>query len=159
MCLAHPAGVEPTAYRLGGGRSILLSYGCISSSWQIPSMEQRVVYHGLLLFSTLAAHSPPAPNFFRRFHYRNKEWHLYRNNIPARSKEKNRLSYKALILSLFRIAPLVPLPTTRFLSPFSFSNSISSFPHNLHCYCKISALLLGIFSTKKFFYIFTYKTG
>ena len=26
--LAHPAGFEPTACRLGGGRSILLSYGC-----------------------------------------------------------------------------------------------------------------------------------
>ena len=25
---AHPAGFEPTACRLGGGRSILLSYGC-----------------------------------------------------------------------------------------------------------------------------------
>ena len=28
--LARPAGVEPTAYRLGGGRSILLSYERIS---------------------------------------------------------------------------------------------------------------------------------
>lgn len=28
-CLAHPAGFEPTACRLGGGRSILLSYGCM----------------------------------------------------------------------------------------------------------------------------------
>ena len=27
--LAHPAGFEPTACRLGGGRSILLSYGCM----------------------------------------------------------------------------------------------------------------------------------
>ena len=27
--LAHPARFELTAYRLGGGRSILLSYGCI----------------------------------------------------------------------------------------------------------------------------------
>ena len=26
--VAHPAGFEPTACRLGGGRSILLSYGC-----------------------------------------------------------------------------------------------------------------------------------
>ena len=26
---AHPAGFEPTACRLGGGRSILLSYGCM----------------------------------------------------------------------------------------------------------------------------------
>ena len=28
---AHPAGFEPTACRLGGGRSILLSYGCIEA--------------------------------------------------------------------------------------------------------------------------------
>ena len=28
--VARPAGVEPTAYRLGGGRSILLSYGRIT---------------------------------------------------------------------------------------------------------------------------------
>lgn len=27
VLLAFPAGVEPTAFRLGGGRSILLSYG------------------------------------------------------------------------------------------------------------------------------------
>ena len=27
--VAHPAGFEPTACRLGGGRSILLSYGCL----------------------------------------------------------------------------------------------------------------------------------
>ena len=27
MIMMFPAGVEPTAYRLGGGRSILLSYG------------------------------------------------------------------------------------------------------------------------------------
>lgn len=29
LLLVFPAGVEPTAYRLGGGRSILLSYGNI----------------------------------------------------------------------------------------------------------------------------------
>ena len=28
--LAHPARFELTAYRLGGGRSILLSYGCMA---------------------------------------------------------------------------------------------------------------------------------
>ena len=29
--LAFPAGVEPTAFRLGGGRSILLSYGNLNA--------------------------------------------------------------------------------------------------------------------------------
>ena len=28
--MAHPRGFEPPTCRLGGGRSILLSYGCIS---------------------------------------------------------------------------------------------------------------------------------
>ena len=30
--MAHPRGFEPPTCRLGGGRSILLSYGCICSS-------------------------------------------------------------------------------------------------------------------------------
>ena len=30
--LAHPRGFEPPTCRLGGGRSILLSYGCVCSS-------------------------------------------------------------------------------------------------------------------------------
>ena len=35
--LAHPAGFEPTACRLGGGRSILLSYGCIPCVSRLPA--------------------------------------------------------------------------------------------------------------------------
>ena len=35
--LAHPAGFEPTACRLGGGRSILLSYGCMPYFSRLPA--------------------------------------------------------------------------------------------------------------------------
>ena len=37
---AHPAGFEPTACRLGGGRSILLSYGCMHISQRLSIMAR-----------------------------------------------------------------------------------------------------------------------
>ena len=36
--MAHPAGFEPTACRLGGGRSILLSYGCMALIFKASSV-------------------------------------------------------------------------------------------------------------------------
>ena len=42
--MAHPAGFEPTACRLGGGRSILLSYGCMALVFKASSVFRlRVV--------------------------------------------------------------------------------------------------------------------
>ena len=40
--MATPTGFEPVTYRLGGGRSIQLSYGA-RTCWAIPRIERRVI--------------------------------------------------------------------------------------------------------------------
>ena len=42
--MAHPAGFEPTACRLGGGRSILLSYGCMALIFKASSVFRLRVF-------------------------------------------------------------------------------------------------------------------